>query len=398
MAGMNQGCGSQGNSLLGSIPDTATTNQQIMYMVADGTGGFVIKDSNDVLGGLEKIGKEQNQYYVLGYTPPFSKEGVCHTLQVKVDRSGLRVRARTGYCSPKPPDPLKGDPLEQILISKLNNPQAGPVSAGLRLPYFYTSPNVARVNLAMDLSATALKFEKKKEEYHSEVSMIGIAYATDGSVAARFSDTVMLNFPTKEDADQAKRSPLHYENQFNIAAGKYTFKIAFSEGGQNFGKLEMPLEVDSFESGQFAISGLALSKEYHRVAQAGGLDMALIEDKTPLIADGLQVVPLGGNTFSGSDLAIFYVELYEPLLASATQTNPPVVAIRMRVLDRKTGDQKADTTLRELDPPPPPGNSVVPLIERMPVGSLGPGAYQLEVTAVDSAGHRAKRTTDFDIQ
>jgi len=28
-----------------------------MYMLADGTGGFVIANTNDLLGGLEKIGQ-----------------------------------------------------------------------------------------------------------------------------------------------------------------------------------------------------------------------------------------------------------------------------------------------------------------------------------------------------
>ena len=46
---------------------------------------------------MEKIAKEQNQYYILGYTPTESAEGSCHTLRVKVDRGGTNVRARSGY-------------------------------------------------------------------------------------------------------------------------------------------------------------------------------------------------------------------------------------------------------------------------------------------------------------
>ena len=79
-----------------AFPPSALDNQQVLYMLAEGTGGFVIVNTNDLLGGLEKIGKEQNQYYVLGYTPAESAEGSCHTLKVKVDH-GLNVRARSGY-------------------------------------------------------------------------------------------------------------------------------------------------------------------------------------------------------------------------------------------------------------------------------------------------------------
>ena len=402
--GMSSGCASR--NLIPKIPETSTPNQQIMFLLADGTGGFVIHDSNDLLGGLQKIGKEQNQYYLLGYTPPDAKQGSCHVLHVKVDRGGLEVRARTGYCSNKPMDVLSGNPVEKTLEAKIAAAQAGPLAAqpgpqgaSMRLPYFYASPNVARVNVAMELPATGLKFEKKKDVQHAEVNFLGIAYTAEGTVAARFSDTLKLDFASKEEADAAKKQPLHYENQFDIASGKYTFKIAFSEGGDNFGKLEMPLQIDSYASDQFAVSGLALSKEYHRTAEMGaGLDVALIEDRKPLIADGVQVVPVGNSTFTKSDLAIFYVELYEPLLASADPRNAPVVGIQMRVLDRKTGEEKSNSGLMRLDPPPPLGNAVIPLAEKMPVSKLGPGAYQLEVTAADSTGKTAKRSADFDIQ
>jgi hypothetical protein len=75
-----------------------------------------------------------------------------------------------------------------------------------------------------------------------------------------------------------------------------------------------------------------------------------------------------------------------------------MVGIQMRVLDRKTGEEKSNTGLSRLDPPPVLGNAVIPLAEKMPVAKLGPGSYQLEVTAADSTGKIAKRTADFDIQ
>jgi VWFA-related protein len=402
--GNSSGCASR--NLIPKIPETSLPNQQIMYMLADGTGGFVIHDSNDLLGGLQKIGKEQNQYYLLGYTPPDAKQGSCHVLKVKVDRGGMEVRARTGYCSAKPMDMLSGNPVEKTLEAKLAAAQPGPLaavsgaqSASMRLPYFYSAPNVARVNVAMELPSTGLKFEKKKDTQHAEVNFLGIAYTPQGTVAARFSDTLKLDFASKDEAEAAKKQPLHYENQFDIASGEYTFKIVFTESGDNFGKLEMPLKVDSFGSDQFAVSALALSKEYHKTADIGaGLDLALIEDRKPLIADGIQVVPVGNSTFTKFDLAIFYVELYEPLLASADPKSPPMVGIQMRVLDRKSGEEKSNTGLLKLDPQPPLGNPTIPLAEKMPVAKLGPGSYQLEVTAADSTGKKAVRTADFQIE
>src|SRR5258708_29656832 len=87
-------------------------------MRAEGTGGFVINNTNDMIGGMQKIGKEQNQYYIVGYTPPESTEGSCHTLKVKVDKGGTTVRSRAGYCNVKSRDVLAGNPIEKTLQSR----------------------------------------------------------------------------------------------------------------------------------------------------------------------------------------------------------------------------------------------------------------------------------------
>ena len=89
---------SSSRSLLPTVTDVSL-NQQVLYELAQGTGGFVIVNTNDLLGGLQKIAHEQNEYYVLGYTPPSSEEGSCHVLKVKIDRSGTVVRSRSGYCN-----------------------------------------------------------------------------------------------------------------------------------------------------------------------------------------------------------------------------------------------------------------------------------------------------------
>jgi len=85
-----------------TFPPSSSANQDVMYALAAGTGGFVISNTNGLLEGLQKIGNEQNEYYMVSYTPLESAEGSCHTLKVKVDRPGVTVRARSGYCNTKP--------------------------------------------------------------------------------------------------------------------------------------------------------------------------------------------------------------------------------------------------------------------------------------------------------
>src|SRR6202012_1299103 len=211
-------------------------------------------------------------------------------LRVKVDRGGTIVRSRSGYCNVKPSALLAGKPVEKQLENEADGTKPGDVAAAMLAPYFYISPNTARVDLAIEIPASFIKFSKEKGKEHAAVNVLGLAYAPDGTIAARFSDLVELNFDGKHQVEEFAKKPYHYENQFEIAAGHYTLKVAFTAGGESFGKLEMPLDIDAFDEKKFAISAVALSKEYHPLSQVeSGLDAALLEDRTPLVTQGMQI-------------------------------------------------------------------------------------------------------------
>jgi VWFA-related protein len=385
----------QAHQIIPPIPNVVD-NQQVLYQLAQGTGGFVIVNSNNLLGGMQKIAREQTEYYVLGYAPPPSEEGTCHILKVKVERSGVVSRWRSGYCNVRPTDRLAGKPEELQMQSRITGSQPGTIAASMLAPFFYTSVNTARVNLAIEIPPNAIKFEKQKGKLHAEVNVFGLAYKLDGTVAARFSDTLNLNFDDKKEVEEFNSKPFHYETQFDIASGHYNLKVVFNtHGADTFGKLEMPLVIDPYDGKQFTLSAVALSKEIHPVSQMGAsLDAALLEDRTPLVTQGLQLIPSGSDQFKKSDRAGFYVEIYDSLLTSA---NPPKIGIQMTVVDRKSGEKKIDSGGPAADAKP--GSALVPLGLRLPVADLPPGSYRLEVKAVDSAGNTSQpRTADFEVE
>ena len=389
----------QARNLIPKFPSSAATNQDVMHMLADGTGGFVIINTNDLLSGFQKIANELNEYYLLGYTPPESEEGSCHTLRVKVDRGGVTVRARTGYCNARSHDQLAKSPIEKTLESRAAGDQAGDITGSMQLPYFYTGPNQARVNVAMEIAAEAMKFEKEKGKLRSEMNILGIAYKPDGAVGARFSDNVKLEFETKKEVEAFEQHPYHYENQFDIAPGQYRLKVVFSAGGQSFGKLERPLMIEPYDGQKFAISGIAFSTKYRPAASMGtDLDALLIEDRTPLVAEGIQLFPTGSPRFKKTDKPAVYFEVYDPLLAQAELPKPFAIALQVRILDAKNGQQKVDTGMYRIPTPEKGGHPAIASGSQVPVAELEPGTYRIIVTALDTAGKQAQRWADFDVE
>src|SRR6202020_1345800 len=130
--------------------------------------------------------------------------------------------------------------------------------------FFYTAANTARVQVAMEMPVDVLKFRKEKGKLKAEMNVLGIAYNPDGSVSAKFSDSLKMEFQNKKEVEQFEEQPLKYETQFDLASGKYNLKGVFSGSGENFGKLESPLVVDSYDSNKFSLSSVALSRDMHK--------------------------------------------------------------------------------------------------------------------------------------
>jgi VWFA-related protein len=351
-------------------------NQQFLAVLANGTGGFLVRESGDLLASLQRIGGEQTEYYTIGYTPPDSKEGICHRLRVKIDRGGATVRARSSYCATKPLDLIAGTAAAKDLERRAASAETGNLQASIQLPYFYISPGVARVHLAMEIPGGLLKLGGQKGNSRAELNLLGIATAAEGDVAARFSDTLKLDFGNPE-------TPVHYEKEFKIAPGQYRFTLTFESGGAGFGKIEAPLSIDPWNAGDLALSGLAFSRETHPAADVG-LVSSLMGDRTPLIAGDTQFVPSASNRFARSETGFFYVEIYDP--------NPAAATLRVRVLDRKTGEPRWDSGVTEA-----PGKLRMPIGAKLPLSSLAAGTYRLEITASDS-GKQVNRSAEFEVK
>ncbi len=364
-----------------------------MYALAEGTGGFPIFNTNDLVTGLQKIAREQNEYYLLGFAPTDSAEGSCHALKVKVDRGGTVVRARSGYCNVKPSDVLAGKPVEKELEAHASGSTAVSTAGSLEAPYFYTASSEARVNLVMEIPPSSVDFNKVKGKYHADVNVLGIAYRPDGSIAARFSDQQTFDLE-KDEWKQITKAPIHYQNQFVIAPGQYRLTVVLSGSAQNFGKYEVPLKIDPYDGKSFSLSGIALTNHLERVSDLGGaLDQDLLADHTPLVVHQMEIIPSGSNHFTKTDKVALYAQVYSP---GAASDSPPALRVAYQVVDQKSGKPVFATGTIDASTFVEKGSPVVPLALVIPLDRLSPGAYRVELQAGELDGASSPvRTVEF---
>jgi hypothetical protein len=61
--------------------------------IADATGGEVFRNTSDMARVIDIVRRDTGNYYLLGYWPAASKSDL-HSIEVKVNKRALRVRAR----------------------------------------------------------------------------------------------------------------------------------------------------------------------------------------------------------------------------------------------------------------------------------------------------------------
>ncbi len=157
--------------------------------VASATGGTTIRNTNDLLGGLERVADESSAYYLLGYQPEKTPDGKWHKLEVRVDRKGVSVRARRGYSAtslptpalPAPPRTKKGEPKEPTrALDPAATVTAAQDAIPIRLaPYLLEADakGMVRVLVALEVDTSKLTFERVADERKSalDVTLVGVS-------------------------------------------------------------------------------------------------------------------------------------------------------------------------------------------------------------------------------
>lgn len=80
---------------------TGAPRRNALDDLADASGGELIRieSTRELTGALERLMRDFRQRYLLSYTPQGVQPGGWHTLDVRVKRRGVNVKARDGYFS-----------------------------------------------------------------------------------------------------------------------------------------------------------------------------------------------------------------------------------------------------------------------------------------------------------
>lgn len=207
--------------------------------LTEGTGGFQLTNQNDLNGALKRVGSELGHYYAISYTPSRTEyDGKFRAITVKVLRSGLKAKSRSGYFALPPTSnsrPVVA--FETPLLAALNGAVV-PRDFAYRTAalHFESRQNETHCEALMELPLAALIHEadKAKKSYPVGFAVMALVKDEKGEVVHSFSEPHEMEIP-EAMVEEAKRSSYTTTRHFWLAPGRYTLETAVHD--QKTGKL-----------------------------------------------------------------------------------------------------------------------------------------------------------------
>ncbi len=349
--------------------------------LANETGGYSIDNVLDLDAALDKLDQQLSNYYILGFqsTNP-KRDGSYRKIVIKTNVKGVALRHREGYLDRNPVDILASSKQEKGLLTALSTPGAiKRVPVDFRPIYFYDSPKSARVLIESRIRLEKIAFRKRGGQMGADLNVMGIAYAEDGSIAARFSETLPVNFDKENEASLRMRS-LAYRSYVKLRPGKYRLKLAVSDDSDNVGSTEKSVEIPPFPNTGIAISSVVLAEQMSLLPDLiRNLQNQMLGQRDPLIHGGTRVEPGVENKMRGNSPARILLRLYN-LKGGPEECD---LIAKTKLVDAK-GAETALTPmyLKKMMDFSGGGEAGVGLT--IPLKEIPPGSYRLVIEIVDA--------------
>jgi len=232
--------------------------------LAKDTGGFTLRNSNDLAEGLKRIGDETRAYYLVGYNPAnLDRDGKFREIEVKVPgRKGLTIRARRGYYAPAP----DGSELAQADEGKdpefqgaLDSPYEVE-GINLRMTHFVrdeTLLDTAHVLLAAEVDVGSLEFTEQEEREVASIEFLMVTISRRTGEFHRYDQTMDLKL-RPETREALSKTWLPIVRDFELTPGNYRGKLVVRD--KTSGRISTVIhEFEVPEIGPFRVSTPVLS-------------------------------------------------------------------------------------------------------------------------------------------
>jgi VWFA-related protein len=360
--------------------------------LATETGGFLVRDTNDLRSAFHRIDEDIRFHYLLTYEPSNQNfDGTFRTIAVKVKRPGLEVYARKGYRALRLIPAMPVLDYEAPAIAALDAktlPHTFPFTTTVLSFPESDRPGLSPVLVRVPTDVLTFDQDAAAGRYAGDAAVVVRFRNSAGDLVEKVSQQYHLTGKIAE-IEAAKHGEILFYRQPVLAPGVYTVETAVTDtvGGRASAKVST-LEIPKPTEDRLRVSSLLVIKRAERVT---GPDR---HPDNPLYVGDLLLYPNGGEPLSRGrdrDLSFYYIVYRQAAAGKTTETaaKTPETTVELRRNGRTLA--RLPVTLGPAD-----AHGRIQQMSRFPLETLTDGTYELCLFVHD--GHRTiERSTFFTV-
>ena len=387
------------------------TQQGLQYL-AEETGGFSIRNSNDLGRGIKRVLDDQKGYYLLGYVPDYStfrlEKGLrkFHRISVKVKPAGLRVRSRTGFygIAEEEARPPRRTPAQQVVAALMSPFASGDVHLRLTSLFGYDAKKGAFVRSLLHIDPQDLSFALRPDGSHEAViDLMAVTFTDNGKIVQQEGRTYTLRVPGSQYVQLMQHGFIYTINVPVKKAGAYQLRVAVRDStSERVGSANQFIEVPDVGKRRLTLSGLVVAGSdaaKHKPGQTGAQaarqatseQEGAVEDSEVLASPAVRIFR------GGMDLDYAFL-----IYNAQTDPKPNRPQLESQVLLLRDGKQIFAGNVNAIEMGEQPDLKRIPASGRLRLGTdLAPGEYVLQIIITDKLAKEKYRSAtqwmDFEI-
>jgi VWFA-related protein len=255
--------------------------RQALNALAEDTGGFLVRNTNDLSQGLGRILRDNEVYYLLAYEPTNgARDGKFRKIEVRLrSRPGLRVRTRSGYFAPddrkaakaESPEALREREIGQALGSLF--PLEG-VPMRMSADFIDLPPAGSQAVIRTQLDVSGVPFVPADGRYSADLEIAGAVYDETGHLVGEVTGERAQLSLTEETYRRATTDGLTVQKTVALPPGRYQVRMAAREGTRSLlGSASAWVDIPDVAAGKVTLSSIFLLAD----TGAGGKDLADVQ-------------------------------------------------------------------------------------------------------------------------
>jgi len=287
------------------------------------------------------------------------------------------------YAKVQQAPPVRFKDLESLVTSRVVRDQ---VHFTWRTDFLKVTNDTVLVPVTVQIPNHQLSFKAKEGVHSATINIFGRVSTLTGRVVQTFEDVMSRDFPDSLFQQSVKLQSI-YQKAVPLRPGLYRLDLVIKDvHSGNVGVVNSRLQVPRYEDEKLEASSLILADQIEHVPakQIGAGQFVLGSSK---------VRPRLEGDFTTADKLGIYMQVYN--LKPDDKTHKSSASFQYTV---KKGDQQVMQFKETGDEMKQTGDQVT--IERLlPLGTLTPGKYSLEVLATDSLSNQTiSRKAEFSVK